>query len=57
MAETTVAKRLNRFMISAEKKSGFRAELTPFDPANSEFCLAGSHAIRCLLNRIKPATG
>ncbi|MBV7569325.1 hypothetical protein [Pseudomonas sp. PDM27] len=37
MAETTVAKRLNRFMFRAEKKSGFRAELTPFDPVNSEF--------------------
>jgi hypothetical protein len=47
LAETTVAKRLNRFIFSCRKKSGFRAELTLFDPANSEFCLARGHAIQC----------
>jgi hypothetical protein len=47
LAETTVAKRLNRFTFRTEKKSGFPAELTPSDAANSEFCLPRSHAIQC----------
>jgi hypothetical protein len=47
LAETTVAKRLNRFTFRAGKKSGFRAELTPFAPANCEIWLPRSRAIHC----------